>query len=64
MVGGFCAALVDDVVFDTLPNTSSFLFNQKFFILLNVAMGSNFAGTVDPAFTPDQMEIDYVRVYQ
>jgi hypothetical protein len=56
--------LVDDVVYYTLPNTSGLPFNQNFFIILNVAMGGNFGGTVDPAFTTDQMEIDYVRVYK
>lgn len=56
--------LVDDVVYYTLPNNSSIPFNQGFFIILNVAMGGNFGGTVDPAFTTDQMEIDYIRVYQ
>jgi len=56
--------LVDDVVYYTLPNTSGIPFNQNFFIILNVAMGGNFGGTVDPAFTTDQMEIDYIRVYK
>jgi beta-glucanase (GH16 family) len=56
--------LVDSVVYYTLPNSSGIPFNQNFFIILNVAMGGNFGGTVDPAFTTDQMEIDYVRVYQ
>lgn len=56
--------LVDDVVYYTLPNNSSIPFNQNFFIILNLAMGGNFGGTVDPAFTTDQMEIDYVRVYR
>ncbi|HTI07229.1 MAG TPA: glycoside hydrolase family 16 protein, partial [Puia sp.] len=56
--------LVDDVVYYTLPNNSSIPFNQNFFIILNLAIGGNFGGTVDPAFTTDQMEIDYVRVYR
>src|SRR5262249_2728296 len=56
--------LVDDVVYYTLPNSSGLPFNQSFFIILNLAMGGNFGGTVDPAFTTDQLEIDYVRVYQ
>ena len=56
--------LVDDSVYYTLPNQSSLPFNQNFFIILNLAMGGNFGGTVDPSFTTDQMEIDYVRVYQ
>jgi len=61
---GSIQLLVDDVVYYTLPNNSSIPFNQGFFIILNVAMGGNFGGTVDPAFTTDQMEIDYIRVYQ
>ena len=56
--------LVDNVPYYTLTNSSNLPFNQGFFIILNVAMGGNFGGTVDPAFTTDQMEIDYVRVYQ
>jgi len=56
--------LVDDVVYYTLPNKSSLPFNQNFFIILNVAMGGTLGGTIDPAFTTNQMEIDYVRVYQ
>ena len=55
---------VDDVVFYTFANTPTLPFNQNFFIILNVAMGGNFGGTVDPAFTSGAMEIDYVRVYQ
>lgn len=34
------------------------------FLLLNVAVGGNLGGSVDPNFTQDQMEVDYVRVYQ
>ena len=54
---------VDNVPFYTFANTASLPFNQNFFIILNVAMGGNFGGTVDPAFTSATMEIDYVRVY-
>ena len=56
--------LIDDEIFYTLLNTPSIPFNQEFFIILNLAMGGNFGGSVDPAFTSDQMEVDYVRVYQ
>ncbi len=56
--------LMDSVVYYTLPNKLSLPFNQPFFIILNVAMGGNFGGTVDPAFTVDSMEVDYVHVYQ
>ena len=55
---------VDDQLFHNLNNTTSLPFNQNFFILLNVAMGGTFGGTVDPAFSSAAMEIDYVRVYQ
>jgi beta-glucanase (GH16 family) len=55
---------VDDVPFYTFANTPSLPFNQNFFVILNVAMGGNFGGPVDPAFTGASMEIDYVRVYQ
>ena len=55
---------VDDVVFYTFNNAASLPFNQNFFLILNVAMGGNFGGTIDPAFTSGVMEVDYVRVYQ
>ncbi|AUC76936.1 family 16 glycosylhydrolase [Olleya sp. Bg11-27] len=56
--------VVDDVVFHTVINSDSLPFNDDFFFILNVAMGGSLGGTVDPAFTEDTMEIDYVRVYQ
>ncbi|MCF7561622.1 family 16 glycosylhydrolase [Sabulilitoribacter multivorans] len=56
--------LVDDSVFLTFANTPDTPFNADFFMILNVAMGGTLGGTVDPAFTEDTMEIDYVRVYQ
>jgi len=55
---------VDDVPFYTFPNTGSLPFNQNFFIIMNVAMGGNFGGPVDPAFVSSAMEVDYIRVYQ
>ena len=55
---------VDDNLYYTFGNTGTMPFNQNFFIILNVAMGGNFGGAVDPAFTTGTMEIDYVRVYQ
>jgi hypothetical protein len=33
-------------------------------MILNITMGGTLGGTIDPAFTEDSMEIDYVRVYQ
>lgn len=55
---------VDGNLFYTFANNGSLPFNQKFFLILNIAMGGNFGGTVDPAFSSASMEIDYVRVYQ
>ena len=44
------------------PDNWPYLNDQ--YILLNIAMGGNLGGPIDPNFTQDQMEIDYVRVYQ
>ena len=38
-------------------------FNDQY-ILLNIAMGGSLGGPIDPNYTQDQMEVDYVRVYQ
>lgn len=55
---------VDNTVFFTYANTAASPFNQNFFLILNVAMGGNFGGAVDPAFSSAALEIDYIRVYQ
>ncbi len=55
---------VDNVVYHTVVNSSSIPFNHDFFLIMNVAIGGDFAGAVDPAFTNDSMEVDYVRVYK
>jgi len=54
---------VDDNLFYTYKNSSTTPFNQKFFIILNLAMGGNFGGAVDPNFKSATYEVDYVRVY-
>lgn len=56
--------LVDGTVYHSFANTSTTPFNSDFFLILNIAMGGNLGGNVDPAFSQDTMEIDYVRVYQ
>lgn len=55
---------VDGTLFHTLANKESLPYNKDFFILLNLAMGGTFGGTVDPQFTNATYEIDYVRVYK
>lgn len=56
--------LVDGTQFFSFANKGNLPFNDNFFIILNVAMGGNFGGAIDPAFTGSTMEVDYVRVYQ
>tara|TARA_R110002126_G_scaffold291495_1_gene453202 strand:+ start:39614 stop:41293 length:1680 start_codon:yes stop_codon:yes gene_type:complete len=55
---------VDDVSYHVLTNDASLPFNADFFLILNVAMGGTLGGDIDPAFTEDLMEIDYVKVFQ
>jgi beta-glucanase (GH16 family) len=55
---------VDAQLFHTVTNSATLPFNQNFFILLNLAIGGNFGGAVDPALTSATYEIDYIRVYQ
>jgi len=55
---------VDDVLFHTVANSNAIPFNQDFFLLLNVAMGGTFGGSVDPNFSNATMEVDYIRVYK
>lgn len=60
----FIKFLVDGEVYHTFPNTTDTPFNKDFFLILNVAMGGNFGGAIDPNFTESALEIDYVKVYQ
>ncbi len=62
---------VDDVHFQTQTNWYSTAgsfpapFNQRFHIILNVAVGGNWPGYPDATTVfPQRMEIDYVRVYE
>lgn len=61
---------VDDVAYETVHDTdipagTQWVFNQPFFILLNLAVGGNFAGPVAAATTfPRELLVDYVRVYK
>ena len=55
---------VDGVSYHVVDNDATKPFNADFFLILNVAMGGSLGGTVDPNFTEDLMEIDYVKVFQ
>ena len=56
--------LLDNKVFLTMTNTQSVPFDNRHYLLLNIAMGGNLGGTIDPNFTEDEMVVDYVRVFQ
>ncbi len=50
---------------DPFLQGKQWVFNHPFFILLNMAVGGNFGGTVSPdTVFPATMSIDYVRLYQ
>ena len=45
---------------------STWPFDQEFHLLMNIAVGGNWGGKfgVDDTIFPQQMIVDYVRVYQ
>jgi beta-glucanase (GH16 family) len=55
---------VDGKVYHTVKNTSDSPFHKNFYLILNLAIGGNFAGAVRPELKRATMEVDYVRVYQ
>jgi beta-glucanase (GH16 family) len=61
---------VDDKTYFSFTNEHSgydaWPFDNKMFLLLNVAVGGNWGGSkgVDETIFPVRMEVDYVRVYQ
>ncbi len=54
----------DELVHLSFENNMSTPFNSDFFFIMNIAMGGTLGGAIDPAFTEDTMEVDYIRVYQ
>lgn len=60
---------IDDTLYFTFENSgkssAEWPFDQPFHLILNVAVGGNWGGKegVDPKIWPQQMEVDYVRVY-
>ena len=59
---------VDDVLYNQItPSnvTGEWVFNQPFYIILNVAVGGNLPGSPNAETSfPQTMLVDYVRVYQ
>ena len=60
--------MLDDVAYYTYnpatKNPQTWPFNDKQFIILNIAMGGTLGGAIDTNFNTSTMEIDFVRVYQ
>ncbi len=62
--------LIDGNVYQTIEKNNEanagWPFNDKFHLILNVAVGGNWGGKygIDETVFPQQMEIDYVRVYK
>jgi beta-glucanase (GH16 family) len=58
---------VDNKIFKTFSNSniSGYPFNKAFFFILNVAVGGNWPGPPDQTTVfPQQMLVDYIRVFQ
>ena len=62
---------VDDSLYHEVPKvkddgSDGWPFDQKFHLILNVAVGGNWGGKegVDPSIWPQSMYVDYVRIYR
>lgn len=55
---------VDKTLIHKAALTKDMPYHQDFYILVNMAIGGNFAGAVDTAFNNATFEIDYIRVYE
>jgi len=45
-------------------NFSNWPYSGPQYLILNLAMGGTLGGSIPSGFMSDQMEVDYVRVYQ
>jgi len=60
---------MDETLFHTITPTNTqgatYRFNNPFFMVFNVAVGGNWPGNPDASTVfPQQMEIDYIRIFQ
>ncbi|MEM6343769.1 MAG: family 16 glycosylhydrolase [Bacteroidota bacterium] len=58
---------IDNIPFKTFrkDNIGTYPFNQPFFFILNVAVGGNWPGNPDGSTSfPQEMVVDYVRIFQ
>ena len=56
--------MVDNTVYVVMSNNDDIPFDNLHYLLLNIAMGGNLGGEINPNYTSDIMELDYVRVFQ
>ncbi len=56
--------IVDNKVYVVMHNNNDVPFDNPHYILLNIAMGGNLGGNINPDYTYDIMELDDVRVFQ
>lgn len=59
----FIKFYLDNQLYYTFTNSTSFPFNQNFFLIINSAIGGSFGGTIDPNFSSSTFEVDYIRVF-
>jgi beta-glucanase (GH16 family) len=52
---------IDGVNYCTITNAVP---TTSMFLIMNIAVGGNFVGGVDPSAMPQSLQIDYVRVYR
>lgn len=58
-------AYLNDTQYWAMNTNNTMPFSNQFFLIANLALGGNKgAGDIDPNFTEDSLEIDYIRVYQ
>ena len=56
--------LLDNKEFVSLNNTTDVPYDNPHYLLLNIAIGGNLGGDIDPSFSQDKMEVDYIRVFK
>lgn len=47
-----------------VPTNEGWPFDKPYFLILNVAVGGNWGGEIDDQIFPNEMIVDYVRVYK
>lgn len=55
---------VDNQTIISMATTTSVIFQKPYFIILNLALGGNWAYAVDSSIMPQYMYVDWLRVYE